>query len=333
MRRYSWSCDAAPLPTAETMMGQSDDILDTPQLDYEAWRDLLRAMCGRDNPEGIEPNAFTGWVRPVSVCGFTALDIGCNAHRIERTYRDVRLDGVDHYFAVFQVGGQSAMTHNDQSVRLAVGDVALVDAARPVTYFANNGSEPWNTVTLNLPRETLVSHLGFDPPGGICRRGETMAGRLLFDLIRNTDKAEGSAFSPADSYMQLAVYDLVGALFAPSDAWAVSRHADKLFTRIRAVIEDRFADPDFGPSEVAAEAGIRCVTSRSSLRSAARPAVNSSIRFVWITPRASCIAGRHWEQASLSARSPTPAASVTILISPENFAAGSVILRGGPPEI
>jgi AraC family transcriptional regulator, positive regulator of tynA and feaB len=256
MRRHSWSCEAAPRPTAETMMGQSNDILGTPQLDYEAWRDLLRAMCGRYNPEGIEPNAFTGWVRPVSVCGFTALDIGCNAHRIERSYRDVRLDGVDHYFAVFQVGGQSAMTHNDQSVRLAVGDVALVDAARPVTYFANNGSEPWNTVTLNLPRETLVSHLGFDPPGGICRRGETMAGRLLFELIRDTDKAEGSAFSPADSYMQLAVYDLVGALFAPSDAWPVSRHADKLFTRIRGVIKNGFADPDFGPGEVAAEAGI-----------------------------------------------------------------------------
>jgi AraC family transcriptional activator of tynA and feaB len=68
------------------MMGQSDDNFDTPQLDYEAWRDLLRAMCGRYNPEGIEPNAFTGWVRPVSVCGLTALDIGCNAHWIERTY-------------------------------------------------------------------------------------------------------------------------------------------------------------------------------------------------------------------------------------------------------
>ena len=37
--------------------------------------------------------------------------------------------------------------------------------------------------------------------------------------------------------MQLAVYDLVGALFAPSDPWPVSRHADKLFTRIRDVIK------------------------------------------------------------------------------------------------
>src|SRR5580704_6119637 len=140
-----------------------------PQLDYETWRHLLRSLCGRYNPEGIEPNAFSGWVRPASFCGFNALDIGCNAQRIERTWRDVRLDGVDHYFAAFQICGQSTMAHNEQAVQLAVGDVALVDAAQPMTYFANNASEPWNAVTLNLPRETLVSHLGFDPKGGICR--------------------------------------------------------------------------------------------------------------------------------------------------------------------
>ena len=236
-------------------MPNPHDALGPTVLDYEAWRDLLRSMCGRYYSEGIEPNAFAGWVRPVTARGFTALDIGCNAQRVERTYRDVRLDGADHYFTLFQASGQLAMLHNDQAVRLAVGDVALVDAARPVTYFANNGSEPWNTVTLNLPRESLVSHLGFDPEGGICRRGGTTAGRLLLELIRNADKAEGSAFSPADSYMQLAIYDLVGALFAPSDP-PISRHADKLFTRIRGVIEDGFTDPDFGPGEVAAQAGI-----------------------------------------------------------------------------
>jgi hypothetical protein len=34
-------------------------------------------MCGRYYSEGIEPNAFAGWVRPVTARGFTALDIGC----------------------------------------------------------------------------------------------------------------------------------------------------------------------------------------------------------------------------------------------------------------
>ena len=62
--------------------------------------------------------------------------------------------------------------------------------------------------------------------------------------------------SPANSYMQLAIYDLVGALFAPSEPWLGSRHADKLFARIHSIIKDGFADPDFGPNEVAAEMGI-----------------------------------------------------------------------------
>ena len=60
-------------------MGQSDDIIGGPQLDYEAWRDLLRSICGRYSPEGIEPDTFIGWLRPVNVCGFTALGIGMAA--------------------------------------------------------------------------------------------------------------------------------------------------------------------------------------------------------------------------------------------------------------
>jgi AraC-like DNA-binding protein len=56
--------------------------------------------------------------------------------------------------------------------------------------------------------------------------------------------------------MQLAVYDLIGALFAPPDPVPVSLHTDKLFKRICDIIRDHFADPAFGPREVAAEAGI-----------------------------------------------------------------------------
>jgi AraC-like DNA-binding protein len=56
--------------------------------------------------------------------------------------------------------------------------------------------------------------------------------------------------------MELAVYDLVGALFAPTEPSSGSRHADKLFARIRHIIKDGYADPDFGPHEVATGAEI-----------------------------------------------------------------------------
>ena len=113
-------------------------------LDFEAWRALLRSNCGRD-VEVTAPNAFAGWMRPFNACGLEATSVkirwgsadpGCSDHQVERSYRDVRCDGADHYLIIFQVAGQTAMTQIDQAAQLAVGDVALVDAARPVTYLS-----------------------------------------------------------------------------------------------------------------------------------------------------------------------------------------------------
>ena len=67
------------------------------QLDYEGWRYLLRSMCGRYYSEGIEPNSFSGWVRAVSVRGFTALDIGSNAQRVERRRARRQLRSRQHW--------------------------------------------------------------------------------------------------------------------------------------------------------------------------------------------------------------------------------------------
>src|SRR5260221_4620866 len=240
---------------------QSGDSLDTPRLDFEAWRALLRSNCGSE-VEVTEPNAFAGWMRPLSVSGLTAaavkilwdsavVDRVATFTGIERNARG--RDGVDHHLILYQIAGQSALTQNDQAVRLAVGDVALVDATRSVTYSTNSGSVQW--LSLRLPRKSVVSHLGFELQGGLGRQG-TRAGRLLFDLVRDADKDDGSASFRADSCMQLAVYDLVGALFAPSDPWPVSRHADKLFAGIRGLVKAGFAAPDLGLREGAAVAGI-----------------------------------------------------------------------------
>jgi AraC family transcriptional regulator, positive regulator of tynA and feaB len=251
----------SPSAARATMLG-SAGLAGTPRLDFEAWTAFLRTSCG-NQPDVVDRNAFTGWVRPISVCGldaaelriecgFTPTELDRNAYKSERTQRDARLIGADYYYAVFQVAGQSVMTQNDEAVQLAVGDIALLDAARPAACFA--GDSQW--LRLQLPRQSFLSHLGCEPQGGLHARGETPAAHLLFDLVRNADKGDGSASFPADSYMQLAVYDLLGALFAPPDPLAVSRHADRLFARIRDVIKDGFADPDFGPREVAAETGI-----------------------------------------------------------------------------
>src|SRR4029077_14170358 len=127
---------------------------------------------------------------------------GCSDQGLEWTYRDVRCDSADRYLMLFQVAGQTAMTQIGQAAQLVVGDVALVDTARPMTYLSRFSSPQW--LTLRLPRKSVRSHFGFETQGCVSRQG-TRASRLLFDLIR--DAGMEAASSSADIYMQFAVYD------------------------------------------------------------------------------------------------------------------------------
>jgi AraC family transcriptional activator of tynA and feaB len=235
-------------------MLQNNHYLGTEQMDYGEWSASLRSHCGRHSVVEVDANSFSGRLRTLSVCGFTAVDICCNAHRFERNHQDVRLDDWDHYKAVFQVAGRSTIYQNDQCVRLAVGDIALVDAARPMTCVSDDARV--QRFSLLLPRRSLVSHLGFEPQGGVYRHSGAPAARLLHEVVHDALKGIKPECSPVDSYMQLAVYNLLGALFAPPDPPPSTQHAHKLFMRVRTLIKDRVADPEFGPPEAASEAGI-----------------------------------------------------------------------------
>jgi AraC family transcriptional regulator, positive regulator of tynA and feaB len=236
------------------MMHSRSDFLSIQNLDYEAWRNAVRSICGRYTPGGIEPKSFFGRVRARSVCGFRTVDLSCNAHRLERTHQDVRADAVDHYYALFQINGRSRIIQNDRMMDLTVGDIALVDAARPVTCASENGSDQW-WGSLQLPRRSLVAHLGLEPRC-TSRPSGAAAARPLRQLLQDAVEDEQSMSVSAKAYMRFAFYDLLGALFAPSDPEDTSVYTDRLFARICDIIKDHFADPDFGPCEVAVEAGI-----------------------------------------------------------------------------
>ena len=147
------------------------------QLDFETWRAFLRSKS-ECQAEVAGPKAFAVWMHSLSICGLAALAVKlqCGSaatdfrrvHESARTERDVRRAGADWYTALFQVYGQSALTQNDQAVQLAGGDVALFDASRPSTCCANNAE--W--LSLRLPRQSLISNLGFEPKdGAYVRRG------------------------------------------------------------------------------------------------------------------------------------------------------------------
>ena len=46
------------------------------------FRELVRAMGGWFDLEGIDPKAFIGWLRLISVFGLTAAEVSSNARRV-----------------------------------------------------------------------------------------------------------------------------------------------------------------------------------------------------------------------------------------------------------
>jgi AraC family transcriptional regulator, positive regulator of tynA and feaB len=245
----------------ETTMLETSVFAGAPQLDYEAWTDLLHSQY-RIVSKIREPEAFAAQSRLLGICGFeaiavstqsksSAIDPAAHAHRVDRTLRDARRDDVDHFRAIFSLSSRPTFYQSgEQVLELGKGSVAIVDMSRPWSASRDNGQ--W--VIMMLPRQPLISHLGFEPRGGLHGCGGTIATRLLYQLVRSSIEDEEVLSLSAAASMQSAVYGLIGALLAPSDA--VSRYSDKLFARIGRIIKDRFADPDFGPCEAAAEAGI-----------------------------------------------------------------------------
>jgi AraC family transcriptional regulator, positive regulator of tynA and feaB len=122
--------------------------------------------------------------------------------------------------ALFQVASRRAVIQNDQAVQLAEGDIALVDGAGPRRMFLRMGARnDW--LSICRLRQLLVSHLAFEPQGVLFGSSGTRAARLLFELVQDPENGDESASSVTDPYMQMTVYDLLGALFAPSDPWEI----------------------------------------------------------------------------------------------------------------
>jgi AraC-like DNA-binding protein len=221
---------------------------------YQAGPVVFRIICSHYSSEEAGHEDLAGSVRPPRRYVCAAVELNSIPSPSERSSKDVRLDIKGDYQALIQLSGRSTMIQKGQITDLAVGDIALIDAARCSTQFSHDRPSRW--VTLHLPRQAVLSHLGLKPACGSRRGSESIAGRVLFHLIQDAvDECEPSSVAAAP-HMQLAIYELLGALFATPDLPTLSSHTDKLFKRISRIINNRFADATLGPSEVAAEAGI-----------------------------------------------------------------------------
>ena len=116
-------------------MHPNDDFLSAPELDFDGFRAAMRETWGWFTP-AREANIFASKVRTRRALGFAAVDLICNATRLERTALDIRRDNMEYYYVTVQDIGESVIMQNDRVVKIAAGDVVLLDSTRPVTFIS-----------------------------------------------------------------------------------------------------------------------------------------------------------------------------------------------------
>src|SRR5262249_14174921 len=130
-------------------------------------------------------------------------------------------------------------------------DILLMDASHSLQYRPVSGT--FNLLSFRLPRTDCVARLGFEPEAGV-RRPDSLMARLLCQVFRSVE--HGAEVHIEDDGVDIIVYDLIRALFGSANWMPVSPQSDRLFQRVCRIVNGHFTNPDFGPAEIATEAGI-----------------------------------------------------------------------------
>jgi hypothetical protein len=109
---------------------------------------------------------------------------------------------------------------NDRVAELAVGGIALVAASRRDLLFGT-GQARW--ISLHLPRQSLISHLGIESEGGCAGMVEALASRLCFRLVQDAvsecDSSPPRPSPPAAGDLLSSWRLLLGACFLALASW------------------------------------------------------------------------------------------------------------------
>lgn len=170
-----------------------------------------------------------------------------------RTTRHIRRSDPELYKIDVQAHGNTVVGQEGREVRLAPGDVTLVDLSRPASWINSRGE----VVGLMFPRQMLplrsneLARLtatrihGQEGTSALIARLVTDMSDRLDDLSPEEGEQVGTAV------IDLLTMTLAAQLDRESDVpWETRQRA--LLVQIKAFIEERLSDPDLSPETIAA---------------------------------------------------------------------------------
>lgn len=217
----------------------------------DVWRDLIREHFVALDIHADSRDTFTGAVRTTDIGHLKVASVCSGTQGCRRTPGLARRDP-DVFLQVGLITrGAATVTQDGREAALRTGDYAVYETDRPF-HWGLRGD--WELLVFTWPRTAIA--LGADASRQLTARAlngrdglGAIVGRMLRDIVAGPPGLSAAGgVRLADEVAEL-VTTVAGEHLLPT---APTRAADDLLRRIDAYVLEHLADPDLGPTRIAA---------------------------------------------------------------------------------
>ncbi|MBB1199399.1 transcriptional regulator FeaR [Enterobacteriaceae bacterium 89] len=217
---------------------------------FQQWLTQINQECGNFAARQLGGEFIghleTGYTRAMKLSTVTTANVN-----LYRTQREIKDHNDAWFYTVFQLEGSAVMEQNDRQTEIHAGDITLIDASRPCSFYWQDKSRQ---ISLLLPRTLLEQQLRMGDGHCVQRLEKTLpmvqlSHRLMQESMNNRD------LSGMESEAALeAIVCLLRPVLQQQDA--PSSRREKQFDKIVQLIDEQIQSESLRPEWLAKETGM-----------------------------------------------------------------------------
>ncbi|KNC95569.1 transcriptional regulator FeaR [Trabulsiella odontotermitis] len=223
-------------------MAQADD-----KESYRAWLAKVNQLCGNFAARPLD-GKFYGEIESGYTRGLKLSTVTTRGVNLYRSQEEIKRGNDAWFYTVFQLEGQAVMEQDNRQVILDAGDITLIDAAHPCSFYWQQTSRQ---VSLLLPRQKLEHLRAINSAERLAKTLPMvqLSHRLLQESMTSPEMNENESEAALE-----AIICLLRPVLYQQDARPTRR--ERQYQKIMALIDECIQSEQLRPEWLASETGM-----------------------------------------------------------------------------
>ena len=223
-------------------MAQADD-----KESYRAWLAKVNQLCGNFAARPLD-GKFYGEIESGYTRGLKLSTVTTRWVNLYRSQEEIKRGNDAWFYTVFQLEGQAVMEQDNRQVILEAGDITLIDAARPCSFYWQQTSRQ---VSLLLPRQKLEHLRAISSAERLAKTLPMvqLSHRLLQESMTSPEMNENESEAALE-----AIICLLRPVLYQQDARPTRR--ERQYQKIMTLIDEYIQSEQLRPEWLASETGM-----------------------------------------------------------------------------